>query len=139
MMRCSKILLSFAVVLGMLGTPAYSQGKDTPKTMVAREWKGRVPAARADEYYGYLMDAGVKKMRSIPGNLGVQAMRRREGDAVEYTVISYWESRDAIKRFAGEDIEKPHHLPKDPDYLIELPKRVLHYDVAYRDFPANPM
>ncbi|HYG80504.1 MAG TPA: hypothetical protein VD861_08965 [Pyrinomonadaceae bacterium] len=60
-------------------------------------------------------------------------MRRDEEGAVEHTVISYWESREAIKAYAGQDIEKPHHLPKDRELLLELPTRVLHYNVTYTD------
>lgn len=103
-----------------------------PTTVVAREWRGRVALARNEEYYRYLLD-GVLKIRSVPGSLGVQVMRRNEADAVEYKVISYWESREAIKAFAGEDIEKPRHLPRDKEFLLELPTRVLHYDVTYTD------
>jgi heme-degrading monooxygenase HmoA len=105
---------------------------DPPRTVVAREWKGRVAPARADEYYRYL-SGGVAKLRSIAGSLGVEIMRRNEAGAVEFTVISYWESREAIKAYAGQDIEKPHHLPKDRELLLELPTRVLHYDVIHTD------
>lgn len=103
-----------------------------PRTVVAREWKGRVAPARADEYYRYLLD-GVKKIGSVPGSLGAQLMRRDEAGAVEFTVISYWESRKAIEAYAGRDIEKPHHLPRDREFLLELPTRMLHYDVIYAD------
>ncbi len=109
-----------------------SRHADAPKSVVAREWRGRVAPARADEYYRYLL-GGVAKIRAIPGNLGVQVMRRNEAGAVEYVVISYWVSREAIKAYAGQDIEKPHHLPKDREMLLELPTRVLHYDVTYTD------
>jgi heme-degrading monooxygenase HmoA len=102
------------------------------RTAVAREWKGRVAPARADEYYAYLL-GGVQKMRTVPGYLGAEIMRRDEPSAVGFTVISYWTSRDAIKAYAGEDIEKPHHLPRDREMLLELPERVLHYDVSYTD------
>lgn len=105
---------------------------DLSRTVVAREWKGRVAPARSEEYYRYLLE-GVMKIRSVKGSLGVEVMRRNESDAVEYTVISYWESREAIKAYAGEDIEKPHHLPRDREFLLELPTRVLHYDVTYTD------
>ena len=105
---------------------------DSSKTVVAREWKGRVAPARADEYYRYLLE-GVTKIRSVPGSLGVEVMRRNEAGAVEYVVISYWVSREAIKAYAGQDIEKPRHLPKDRELLLELPTRVLHYDVTYTD------
>ena len=103
-----------------------------PRPFVAREWRGRVAPARADEYYRYLFD-GVKKIRSIPGSLGVEVMRRDEAGAVEFIVISYWESRKAIEAYAGQDIEKPRHLPRDREFLLELPTRVLHYDVTYAD------
>ena len=103
-----------------------------PRAVVAREWKGRVAPTRADEYHRYLL-GGVAKLRSTRGCLGVQVMRRVEADAVGFTVISYWESREAIKTYAGQDIEKPHHLPKDRELLLELPTRVLHYDVTHTD------
>ncbi|HEX8145915.1 MAG TPA: antibiotic biosynthesis monooxygenase family protein [Pyrinomonadaceae bacterium] len=102
------------------------------RTVVARQWKGRVAPARAEEYYRYLFE-GVKKIRSVPGSLGVEIMRRDEEGAVEYVVISYWESRKAIEAYAGQDIEKPRHLPRDREFLLELPTRVLHYDVTYTD------
>lgn len=137
-----KATLLFAglicVALSGFSTPEGRPGDGTPpppgppKTVVAREWKGRVAAARADEYYRYLLD-GVKKIGSIPGSLGAQLMRREEAGAVEFTVISYWESRKAIEAYAGRDIEKPHHLPRDREFLLELPTRVLHYDVIYTD------
>lgn len=115
------------------GRPAEGRAASgSARTIVAREWRGRVAPARAEEYYAYLLD-GVKKIRSIRGSLGVEVMRRDGADAVEYIVISYWESRKAIEAYAGQDIEKPHHLARDREFLLELPTRVLHYDVTYTD------
>jgi heme-degrading monooxygenase HmoA len=126
------------VVLFGFSTRAARHGGSAPtpsgpaRAVVAREWRGRVAPPRADEYYRYLFD-GVQKLRSVPGSLGVQIMRRDEAGAVEFIVISYWESRKAIEAYAGRDIEKPHHLARDREFLLELPTRVLHYDVAYAD------
>lgn len=144
MIRASALALLFVTALGAGGLSApglrlwggraqEGGGQDASKAAVAREWRGRVRSPGADEYYSYLVE-GVKKLRATRGNLGVQVLRRRDGVAVEFTVISYWESREAIKAYAGEDIEKPRHLPKDREYLIELPTRVLHYDVGYSDW-----
>jgi len=124
------VLSGFYTRAGRPGAPPSPSGP--PRTVVAREWKGRVAPARADEYYRYLLD-GVKKIGSVPGSLGAQVMRRDEAGAVEFTVITYWESRKAIEAYAGRDIEKPHHLPRDREFLLELPTRVLHYDVTYTD------
>lgn len=125
------VLLGFSTEAGRPGDGT-NRPPDSPRTVVAREWKGRVAPARAEEYHRYLL-GGVAKLRSTRGSLGVQVMRRDEAGAVEYTVISYWESREAIKAYAGQDIEKPHHLPKDRELLLELPTRVLHYDVTHAD------
>jgi hypothetical protein len=37
--------------------------------------------------------------------------------------------RAAIKTYAGDDIDKVRHLPKDKDYLIDPEDTVRHYDV----------
>jgi heme-degrading monooxygenase HmoA len=103
------------------------------KKVVARIWHGRTPTAKADEYYGYLKEAGITKIESIEGNLGAQVLRRTEGQVTEFTVISYWESLDAIRKYAGDDIEKTHNLPKDPQYLLELEPRVKHFEVMLDD------
>ncbi|HLM55883.1 MAG TPA: antibiotic biosynthesis monooxygenase family protein [Pyrinomonadaceae bacterium] len=125
------VLFGFSAEAGLSGDGVQRPSGPT-RTVVAREWKGRVASARADDYHSYLL-GGVAKLRSTRGCLGVQVMRRDEAGAVGFTVISYWESREAIKAYAGQDIEKPHHLPKDRELLLELPTRVLHYDVTYTD------
>jgi heme-degrading monooxygenase HmoA len=101
------------------------------KQIVARVWQGRVPEATADEYAEYLFENGIKKIQGVDGNIGVQVLRRTERGETEFITISYWESREVIRNYAGDNIELPHHLPKDADYLIELPTQVLHYDVEY--------
>lgn len=38
--------------------------------------------------------------------------------------MSYWESVEAMTRFAGSDPRRIHHLERDAEFLIELPKTV---------------
>jgi heme-degrading monooxygenase HmoA len=97
---------------------------------VARIWEGRTRASIAEEYAAYLYEHGVKKLRATKGNLGVQVFRRTREGVTEWMTISYWSSRDEIRAYAGEDIEKPHHLDKDPEYLLELPTHVKHFDIV---------
>ena len=94
------------------------------KAKIARIWQGRTTDARADEYEKYLYEEGIKIFARIEGNLGAQMMRHSKDGITEFITISYWENLEAIKNFAGDDIEKPHHLPKDKDYLLELPATV---------------
>ena len=89
---------------------------------IARIWRGRVPAARADEYEAYLHEHGIKPL--IEKAMGVQSLREdREGET-EFVTISYWESVEAMSRFAGNEPARSHHLERDPECLIELPERV---------------
>lgn len=103
------------------------------KKVVARIWHGTTLTSKADEYYAYLLKAGIKKIESIAGNLGVQVLRRTDGNNTEFTVISYWESRDAIRKFAGNDIEKVRPLARDNEYLIKPETKVKHFDVMLDD------
>ena len=99
-------------------------------TVVARVWRGRVLTSRADEYAKYLYDNGPVKIRTIPGNLGAEMLRRADGEVTEFIVISYWPNRESIKAFAGQDIEKAHFLPRDREFLINPDAFVRHYVVT---------
>jgi heme-degrading monooxygenase HmoA len=101
-----------------------------PNPLIARIWHGRTPAAKAEEYAHYLFDSGVKKIAGIVGNRGVQMMRAESGDEAEFMIISYWDSIDAIKRFAGEDYTKTHDLPRDHEFLIAMEPKVRHLQLA---------
>ena len=97
-------------------------GKDKVKPLIARIWRGRVAADRADEYAGYLYEHGIRPLEEKA--LGVQLLREDHEADSEFITISYWESIEAMSRFAGEDPTRIHHLPRDPEFLIELPKTV---------------
>ena len=109
----------------------------TPPTeakLIARIWHGHTPAAKAEEYTQYLYEAGIKKIEAIPGNRGAQMFRKIDDKYGDFTVISYWDSVEAIKKFAGEDYEKTHNLPKDPEYLVDMEPNVKHLQVLVNDW-----
>ncbi|MDM9385383.1 antibiotic biosynthesis monooxygenase [Chlorogloeopsis sp. ULAP01] len=130
---CISPLTSFAEVNN---SPIIGQTNNTnlpANKVIARIWHGRTLTTKADEYYTYLNEAGIKKILAIPGNLGAQVLRRTDGKITEFTVISYWESRDAIRKFAGNNIEKARYLPRDKEYLLELEPNVKHFEVLLDD------
>jgi heme-degrading monooxygenase HmoA len=105
-----------------------------PSPAVARIWQGRTRESIAERYAAYLYEEGVKKLRATKGNLGVQVFRRTQDGVAEFMTISYWASRDEIRAYAGDDIEKTHHLPKDAEYLLELPPQVKHFDILISEW-----
>jgi len=112
----------------------------TASPVIARIWHGRVSTSRAQEYTKYLYDNGIVKIRAITGNLGAEVLKRTDGDVTEFVVISYWPSRDAIRAFAGDDIEKAHFLPRDREFLINPDEFVRHYEVSASEWTgARPV
>jgi heme-degrading monooxygenase HmoA len=97
--------------------------------MIARLWRGTTLEKDADEYEAYVEKTGLRALRATPGNRGAWILRRDEGERTEFLVLSMWESRDAIRQFAGDDIERAVFYPEDDDYLIDKDLHVTHYDV----------
>ncbi len=106
--------------------------------MVARVWHGVVPSAKAEGYAQYLSDSdrGVRDYQGTPGNRGVCLLRRVVGDQVHFLLISLWESRDAIKAYAGPDIERARYFPYDLECLVNPETNVTHYEVMVASMPG---
>jgi len=100
--------------------------------MIARVWHGVVPRARADAYGRYLADSdrGIPDYRKTPGNRGATLLRRDEGDLVHFTLISLWESREAIAAYAGAEIDKAQYFPFDLECLVDPEPHVAHHEVV---------
>ena len=102
------------------------------RPLISRHWHGAVPAAKGDAYAAYLRRTGVTDCRATPGNRGVEVLRRTVGDETHFVFISFWDSMDAIRAFAGDDVERARYYPEDRDYLLELEPGVTHYEVLER-------
>jgi heme-degrading monooxygenase HmoA len=89
---------------------------------IARIWRGRTHRDRADAYETYSYEAGIKPL--MEKALGVQTLREDRETETEFMTISYWENVDAMSAFTGGDPTQIHHLERDAEFLIELPKRV---------------
>lgn len=97
---------------------------------IARSWRGRVPAARGDDYLDYLRRTGVRDLRATPGNLGVEVLRCEAGAVTEFLLTSYWASEDAIRAFAGDPVDRARYYPEDAGFLLEMSERVEHWQVV---------
>jgi hypothetical protein len=101
--------------------------------VIARTWRGAVRAADAERYLEHQGATGVLEYRSTPGNLGVIVLTRDRGDLCEVTTVSFWESMDAIRRFAGPDPGRAKFYPGDDELLVQQDLHVDHYEVVSAD------
>jgi heme-degrading monooxygenase HmoA len=105
--------------------------------VIARIWRGRTPAVRADEYVAYLEGTGLAEYRATDGNRGVLVLRREVDGIAEFTILTLWDSMDAIRRFAGDDPEQARYYPRDPEFLLEMPPLVEHHEIPWHDLPGD--
>lgn len=89
---------------------------------IARIWRGRVTPDRADAYERYLLAEGIPPLRKTA--LAVQLFREDRAAETEFVTTSYWPDVAAMSAFTGGDPNVVHHLPRDKEFLIELPERV---------------
>jgi heme-degrading monooxygenase HmoA len=109
---------------------------DRPKQpTIARIWRGRTKRERADEYEAYSREHGIKPLKEKAR--GVYALREDRDDETEFITISLWESVEAMSRFAGSNPTRIHHLDRDPEFLIEMPKRVQILKIYDSHFDAD--
>jgi heme-degrading monooxygenase HmoA len=99
--------------------------------MIARVWFGRTKASDYDAYLAYLERSGVPELERTPGNRGVIVLRRVEGDDAEFGVLSFWDSLEQVRAFAGDDVDVARYFPEDESYLLERSPKLKHYDVAH--------
>jgi heme-degrading monooxygenase HmoA len=97
--------------------------------MIARMWRGWTSVDDADAYASYVEETGIKGYRATPGNHGAWLLRRLQPDRSEILTLSFWDSLEAIRGFAGDDVEKAIFYPDDDRYLLDRELRVVHYDI----------
>jgi heme-degrading monooxygenase HmoA len=98
-------------------------------SVLARIWRGATRTADVDAYVDYLRKTGLREYRATEGNKGAWVLWRVVGDRAEFITLSFWESRDAIRRFAGDDIDRAVFYPEDERFLVDRDLTVDHYEV----------
>ena len=101
--------------------------------MIARIWRGRTNADRSDEYLAFLEGTGLADYRHTEGNRGVVVLRREAEGAAEFTILTLWDSMDAIRRFAGDEPERARYYSEDPQFLLEMAPFVEHHEIAWME------
>lgn len=105
--------------------------------LIARLWSGVVASDRLADYVAYVDATGVGAYRQTPGNRAAHILTRDLGDGTaELLAFSLWDDVDAIRRFAGDDIDAMVLYAEDHDYLLTRPTLV-HYRVNPTGTPTS--
>ena len=99
--------------------------------MICRIWHGWTTPANADAYEQLLraeIFRGIEGRR-IDGYLGIELLRRADGDLEEFVTMMWFDSLDAVRTFAGENYEVAVVPPPAKALLDHFDSRSAHYEV----------
>jgi hypothetical protein len=101
--------------------------------MIARVWSAQATHAQAPAYVEHLRTKVLRAVRAVEGYGGAMLLERASPTAVEIVVITYWQSLDSIRGFAGDDLESSVVADEAAALLTQFDRRVRHYEVAVKD------
>jgi heme-degrading monooxygenase HmoA len=97
--------------------------------MVARTWSGRTSLDKQQAYIDHFTRSVLPELHALDGFVDASLLRRERGAEVEIFVITTWTTADAIRAFAGADIERAVVEPAAVAALTSFDARVQHWDV----------
>jgi heme-degrading monooxygenase HmoA len=97
--------------------------------MIARLWRGWTAPEDADAYVDYLNRTGIPAYRGTPGNRGAWILRRQADERVEFVTLTFWDSMDAVRAFAGDEPERAVFYPEDERFLVDREVTVHHFEL----------
>jgi rhodanese-related sulfurtransferase len=99
----------------------------TVGSVIARQWRGRVPADLAQAYLALMRERAIPDYRSVEGNIAAFCLSREEAGIVHVVMVSWWRDLASIARFTDGDITTARYYDFDRDYLLELTPTVEHF------------
>jgi hypothetical protein len=96
---------------------------------IARLWHGYTLPANAEAYERHLSEVVLPGIHRIAGYRGAQLMRRDLDGEIEFVVLTFWDSMEAIRAFAGDD-ESTAVVPDTARALLQhWDDKAVHYSV----------
>lgn len=97
--------------------------------MIARIWHGAVPPEKEQAYLKLMLEVAIPEYEATPGNRGAWCMVHNEDSLAHFQMLTFWDSVEAVKLFAGEDYLAAKYYDFDTEYLVEMEPRVRQYEL----------
>jgi len=101
-----------------------------PAGAIVRHWSARTTAAQLPKYLEHFSKNVLPELRRVPGYLGANVSLHHSGNETEIFVETTWRSLEAIRTFAGDDLEAAVVAPEAAALLADFDRRVRHYEIA---------
>jgi len=100
---------------------------------IARIWSARATHENWPQYEQHFTNSVLPELRKIDGYVSSNLLKRHNRREIEITVITMWDSWEAIDSFAGAECETAVVAPSAAALLSDYDRCVRHYDVARSD------
>ena len=97
--------------------------------MIVRTWSARATTSGAGAYSSYFRQTLLPQLQELDGFSGAFLLARDDDGLVELTAHTLWDSLDAIRSFAGDDIATAVVEPEALAVLEHSDTTVVHRNV----------
>jgi heme-degrading monooxygenase HmoA len=97
--------------------------------MLVRHFTATVSPANAPRYYAFFRDTLTPQLKQIPGHRGALVMSHGSGDTTNILVLTFWDSAEAIARFAGDTPDLAVVEPQAQALLSSFDETIVTYTV----------
>jgi heme-degrading monooxygenase HmoA len=101
--------------------------------VIARVWSARTTREWGPLYAEHLRTHVLPSLKAVAGYRGARLWERPLGEGIEIVVVTHWDSLDAIRGFAGDEIERAVVADEAAALLLEFDDRVRHYELVVTD------
>lgn len=101
--------------------------------MIERVWSARTTRQGAVQYADHFKRVVVPALTVLDGYRGARLLERELDGGIEVVVVTRWYSLDAIRAFAGQELDR---AVVDPDAAVlfsDFDRKVRHYGVVAGD------
>lgn len=105
--------------------------------MIARLWHGWTSLENADQYERLLRSEVLPGIHRVPGYHGATLLRRDGADQVEFITITFFDSMEAVRRFAGDPVETAVVPPEARVLLQRFDAQAVHYQMLVPPPPLD--
>lgn len=97
--------------------------------MIVRVWGAIASAAESGAYPAHFRETVLPALNAQAGFLGAELLKSAVDDRVAFLVLTRWRSLEAIRAFAGDQVERAVVEPAAARVLLSFEAKVRHYEV----------
>lgn len=101
--------------------------------MIERVWSAKATRDGAAAYAAYFQRVVLPELAALAGYRGARLLQREIEGTMEIVVVTDWESLDAIRGFAGDDVDQAVVHDEAAAMVTDYERTVRHFEIVLQD------